>query len=235
MMQRALILGVLGILSVFARPAPAHAGSSGDNVLPPIGHTFFCMRYPGDCVRTVGRTVPDALPELPILQAVNEIVNSSVVPTTGQTLLVNPHWSIDPVVGDCNDYAVTKRHRLLEDGWPASALLLAEVKLVATGEHHLILIVRGKTADWVLDNLMAGVVKLPETHGEYTLYRVESTEDPKFWTRSLARESFAQDVDVQSTVEPKTARHLNRRAATHLREENPSRRKVTSQVSEPAH
>lgn len=182
-MQRALVLGVLGILSVLAQPANA-----GDNVLPPIGHTFFCMRYPADCVRTVGRIIPDVVPERPELETVNEAVNSAIVPTTGESPLVNPHWSIDPVVGDCNDYAVTKRHRLLEEGWPASSLLLAEVRLVATGEHHLILIVRGKTADWVLDNRLASVVKLPETRKEYSLYRIESTEDPKFWTRSLAHE-----------------------------------------------
>jgi predicted transglutaminase-like cysteine proteinase len=185
-MQRALTLGVLGILSVLARPADA--GSSGDNVLPPVGHTFFCMRYPADCARTVGRIVPHSLPELPLLEAVNEVVNSAIVPTTLASPLVNPNWSIDPIVGDCNDYAVTKRHRLLEAGWPASALLLAEVRLVATGEHHLILIVRGKTADWVLDNRLGGVMKLPQTRREYILYRVESTEDPKFWTRSLAHQ-----------------------------------------------
>jgi predicted transglutaminase-like cysteine proteinase len=190
MMRHALILGVLAILSLIARPA--HAGSSGDNVLPPMSHTFFCMRYPGDCVRTLGRTVPGMLPELPLLEAINEMVNSAIVPTTGKTPLVNPHWSIDPVVGDCNDYAVSKRHRLLEAGWPSSALLLAEVRLVATGEHHLILIVRGKAADWVLDNRLSSVVRLSAIRNQYILYRVESTDDPKFWTRSLARASEAR-------------------------------------------
>jgi predicted transglutaminase-like cysteine proteinase len=183
-MQRASILGVLGILSVLARPA--HAGSPGDNVLPPIGHTFFCMRYPDDCARTVGTMIPDPLHERPSLEAINEMVNTAIAPTTGKTPLVNSNWSIDPVVGDCNDYAVTKRHHLLADGWSSSSLLLAEVRLVATGEHHLILIVRGKTADWVLDNRLATVVKLSATRNEYVLYRVESTEDPRFWTKSLA-------------------------------------------------
>lgn len=189
-MRRALILGVLAISSFIARPA--HAGSSGDNVLPPMGHTFFCMRYPGDCVRTLGRTTPDIPAELPKLETINEMVNSAITPTNGKTQLVNPHWSIDPVVGDCNDYAVTKRHRLLEAGWPSSSLLLAEVSLVATGEHHLILIVRGKAADWVLDNRLPSVVKLSAVRNQYILYRVESTEDPKFWTKSLARDSHAQ-------------------------------------------
>lgn len=163
-----------------------------------MGHTFFCMRYPGDCVRTGGRTIPDTLRELSQLKAINETVNSAIMPTTGKTPLVNRHWSIDPVVGDCNDYAVTKRHRLLEVGWPSSALLLAEVKLVRTGEHHLVLIVRSRTADWVLDNLRSGVERLSTTRTEYILYRVESAENPKFWTKSLAHELQAQHADARS-------------------------------------
>jgi predicted transglutaminase-like cysteine proteinase len=101
--------------------------------------------------------------------------------------LVNERWLIEPVIGDCNDYAVTKRHKLLEAGWPASSLLLAEVTLITTGEHHLVLIVRGKTADWVLDNRLSAVVRLAETRTQYILDRVESTVDPRFWTRSLVR------------------------------------------------
>jgi predicted transglutaminase-like cysteine proteinase len=188
-MQCALLLGVLGILSVLARPADAgsDAGVPGDNVLPPIGHTFFCMRYPDDCAPTTGRTLPNVAAELPLLKSINEAVNSTIVPTTDEAPLVNQRWLIEPVIGDCNDYAVTKRHRLLEAGWPASSLLLAEVTLITTGEHHLILIVRGRTSDWVLDNLLSTVVRLAETRNQYILDRVESTEDPRFWTRSLGR------------------------------------------------
>ena len=53
---------------------------------------------------------------------------------------------------DCNDYAVTKRHKLLALGWPSSSLLLAKV-VVPSGEHHLILVVRTSEEDLVLDNL----------------------------------------------------------------------------------
>ena len=188
-MQRALLLGVLGILSVLARPADAgsDAGVPGDNVLPPIGHTFFCMRYPDDCALTTGRTIPNDPAELPLLESINETVNSTIVPNTDKASLVNERWLIEPVIGDCNDYAVTKRHKLLEAGWPASSLLLAEVTLITTGEHHLVLIVRGKTADWVLDNRLSAVVRLAETRTQYILDRVESTVDPRFWTRSLVR------------------------------------------------
>jgi predicted transglutaminase-like cysteine proteinase len=59
---------------------------------------------------------------------------------------------IAPASGDCEDYAVTKRAELLDRGWPARALLLSEVT-TASGEHHMVLVVRTKSGDLVLDNL----------------------------------------------------------------------------------
>jgi hypothetical protein len=88
--------------------------------------------------------------------------------------------------GNCNGYAVTKRHLLLEAGWPASALLLAEVVRVTTGEHHLILIVRGTNSDFVLDSLRPFIVGLAETRDDDLWVRAESVENPRFWTTSFA-------------------------------------------------
>jgi predicted transglutaminase-like cysteine proteinase len=45
-----------------------------------------------------------------------------------------------PSSGDCNDYAVTRRHDLIARGWPARSLLLAEV-ITSWGEHHLVVVV----------------------------------------------------------------------------------------------
>ena len=88
---------------------------------------------------------------------------------------------------------------------------LAEVQLIATGEHHLILIVRGRTADWVLDNRRPTVMQLSATRNEYILYRVESTEDPKFWTKSLAHELQAQHADAQSAYARSGSRSVERK------------------------
>jgi predicted transglutaminase-like cysteine proteinase len=37
-------------------------------------------------------------------------------------------WSIAPDIGDCNDYAVTKRHKLVARGLPSNALRLSVVR-----------------------------------------------------------------------------------------------------------
>lgn len=88
-------------------------------------------------------------------------------------------WLVAPRYGDCNDYAVTKRHELLAHGWPSHSLLLAEVE-VAWGEHHLVLVVRTREDDLVLDNLKSDV--RPVSQITYRWVRAQQMENPKFWS-----------------------------------------------------
>ncbi len=91
-------------------------------------------------------------------------------------------WLIAPQAGDCKDYAITKRHELLERGWPSRALLLSEV-IVPDGEHHLVLVVRTKDGDLVLDNLNASIRPATMTFRQYQWVRMEMPQNPKFWAR----------------------------------------------------
>jgi predicted transglutaminase-like cysteine proteinase len=56
--------------------------------------------------------------------------------------------------GDCEDYALEKRERLLALGWPPHAVSLA-VARVPAGTLHTVLIARTDRGDFVLDNLHA--------------------------------------------------------------------------------
>ena len=47
---------------------------------------------------------------------------------------------------------MTKRQRLIESGWPSSALPIAIVR-TSRGEEHLVLVARTSLGDFVLDNL----------------------------------------------------------------------------------
>lgn len=53
--------------------------------------------------------------------------------------------------GDCEDYALTKLHRLLALGWPISMMRLA-CCYCETGEYHAVLLVDFDGQTWVLDN-----------------------------------------------------------------------------------
>ena len=157
--------------------------------LAPMAHVMFCMRYRADCLaqgndfrkRNVAMTV-DRLNEL---NSVNRSVNRDIVPQPNLGGLATEQWLVSPAAGDCNDYAVTKRHELLERGWPSRALLLSEV-VVPDGEHHLVLVVRmtdrdsAQTSDLVLDNLSANLRPVGLT--PYKWVRVESPSNPKYWS-----------------------------------------------------
>jgi len=107
-------------------------------------------------------------------------------------------WLISPDAGDCNDYAVTKRHELLARGWPARLLILAEV-VVPSGEHHLVLVVRTNAGDLLLDNLNANI--RPLSAARYGWVRAQSPENPKFWSTIGVSRSIASVA-----AEPRPAR-----------------------------
>jgi predicted transglutaminase-like cysteine proteinase len=156
----------------------------GSPVLPPIGHSRFCLTYPDDCqVHSIDfrhRNIELTMARWNELNAVNREVNRSIEPYVEIESATVEQWRISPALGDCKDYAVTKRHELLKRGWPSRALLLSEV-IVPTGEHHLILVVRTKAADLVLDNLNANIRPAPKTYAQYQWVRMESPQNPMFW------------------------------------------------------
>ncbi|MDH2357445.1 transglutaminase-like cysteine peptidase [Bradyrhizobium sp. SSUT112] len=98
---------------------------------------------------------------------------------TEAAIVVDPSAPPNPDRGDCNDYAVTKRHELLHRGLPSSALLLSEV-VTRWGKHHLILVVRTPSGDLVLDNLTP-VIK-PWAHVPYRWVRIQMPSQLRLWT-----------------------------------------------------
>lgn len=153
----------------------------GRPTLPPLTYTMFCLRYEAECrprrgfrggpVRLTGERRADLL-------EVNRMVNLAIVPVPNDLRLAGEAWSINPDRGDCNDYAVSKRHELLRRGWPARALLLSEV-IVSSGEHHLVLLVRTRSGDLVLDNL-ASEIKL-WSRAPYRWVRVQMPNSNQLW------------------------------------------------------
>jgi predicted transglutaminase-like cysteine proteinase len=96
--------------------------------------------------------------QLKLINTVNRDVNRDVRAATDFDLYgLLEYWSLPRVIdgkmyGDCEDYALEKRRRLLNMGVPAEALSMA-VAVTARGERHAVLVVTFETGDWVLDNL----------------------------------------------------------------------------------
>jgi predicted transglutaminase-like cysteine proteinase len=186
------LVGILAAADLPAFPMPAAAAELtlpapfADSLLPPIGHSRFCLRYPDDCeVRGIDfrrRNIVLTLARQIELNSVNRQVNREIVPKLTAGNGATEEWLISPPAGDCKDYAITKRHELLARGWPSRALLLSEV-VIPSGEHHVVLIVRVKDVDLVLDNLETDIWSVAMTHGQYQWVRIETPQNPKFWTR----------------------------------------------------
>jgi predicted transglutaminase-like cysteine proteinase len=151
-------------------------------VLAPMAHARFCIQYPEDCQVRRMAFRPHRMAPTPKLWAelitVNTEVNRHIIPERNERGLAGEEWLVAPARGDCNDYAVTKRHELLARAWPSRALLLAEV-VISSGEHHLVLVVRTSEGDFLADNLNANI--RPWLMARYQWVRVQSPRNPQSW------------------------------------------------------
>ena len=129
--------------------------------LAPMAFTMFCLKYENECkprrMAFRGSRLKLTEERLAQLQEVNRDVNDGIRPEPNLEGLRGEKWLLHPASGDCNDYAVTKRHDLIAKGWPARSVLLSEV-VTTWGEHHLVVVVRTHSGDLVLDNLTTALI-----------------------------------------------------------------------------
>jgi predicted transglutaminase-like cysteine proteinase len=161
------------------RPAAALIETSPS--LAPFQHVRFCLRYPADCRSNPAEDERIQLTDdnSQLLDRVNHEVNAAIGPGSksyGKNL--REGWTIAPLRGDCNDYAVTKRHELLRSGLPAKALRLAVVVTKSEGG-HLVLLVATTKGNLVLDNLTDEIVPWQTT--DYQWLKIQSARDAKAW------------------------------------------------------
>jgi predicted transglutaminase-like cysteine proteinase len=163
--------------------------------LAPFQHVRFCLRYPSDCKSspTENEHIDLNAETFELLKRVNHDVNASIAPVLksyGSDL--QDGWTIAPVTGDCNDYAVTKRHELLASGLPAKALRLSVVK-TSSGIGHLVLVVTTTKGDIVLDNLTEAI--RPWQNTDYHWLKIQSANDAGFWYEVKAPDTSVSQAD----------------------------------------
>jgi predicted transglutaminase-like cysteine proteinase len=143
--------------------------------LAPFQHVRFCLRYPQDCQSSAKKAEPITPQMMGLLQSVNDNVNRAINPSSED---YNGGWTIAPNIGDCNDYAVTKRHELLMRGLPPGVLRLSVTK-TPTGIGHLLLVVTTTRGNMVMDNLTNEI--RPWEFTGYRLLKIQSAADPQLW------------------------------------------------------
>lgn len=159
---------------------PARGAETGSPALAPLAFVKFCQTYPGQCRRGPGAAPPPIAWSAPVearLEHVNDAVNAQITPRA-KSPQEGLTWRIAPTAGDCNDYAVTKRQRLMAAGYAPGNLLLAAVT-TAWGEAHLVLLVRTDRGEMVLDNLSRDV--RPWSRTGYRLISRQAAGESQRW------------------------------------------------------
>lgn len=125
--------------------------------------------------------------QLKLLNQVNQSVNREVKKASDLDLYGMPeYWSLPRAVdgkmyGDCEDYALEKRRRLVAAGVPESALSLA-VAVTARGESHAVLMISLKSGDMVLDNLTPWATPWEDLNYRWVQRQVPGTA---LWTTAV--------------------------------------------------
>src|SRR6202047_3219732 len=174
---------------------PSSPIADGSPTLAPFQHVRFCLHYPSDCKSnpTENERIDLNAETSDLLKGVNRRVNMSISPTLkSYGPEVQDGWTIAPVEGDCNDYAVTKRHELLESGLPAKALRLSVVK-TSSGIGHLVLVVVTTKGDIVMDNLTEAI--RPWQNTDYHWLKIQSANDARYWYEVKAPDTSVSQAD----------------------------------------
>jgi predicted transglutaminase-like cysteine proteinase len=146
----------------------------------PSAFLQFCGAQPQECVADPKPRVMAEPAHLLELDQVNREVNHAIVPLSDlKHYGVTDYWTL-PMdgKGDCEDYALLKRHNLIKLGWPASALLMTVVR-DQKQEGHAVLTARTTEGDFVLDNKSDSIRLWNETH--YRFVMRQSFVDPLTW------------------------------------------------------
>lgn len=175
----------IAALAVVWAAGSAHAGAAfmqtNGPASQPVGHYELCQRMPGECSE-------ETLDEAPIelsrtlwtdLIDVNNAVNVEIVPRTDMEIWgVEERWSYPDTVGDCEDFVLEKRRRLIDAGVPPGDLLITVVRQ-PNGAGHAVLTVHTSLGDFILDNLEPRVLAWDKT--EYRYLKRQSSRNSGRW------------------------------------------------------
>lgn len=177
---------IMALTLLAASLGAANAGGShmhtGGRTTQPVGHYEFCQGLPQECRQKTPKKDPVELTRKlwATIVAVNNDVNASVMPRTDMEIWGREEvWSY-PVngLGDCEDYVLEKRRRLMQAGVPAGNLLIT-VARQPNGEGHAVLTVHTGMGDFILDNLEGKVLLWSDT--EYTYLKRQSAQHSGVW------------------------------------------------------
>ncbi|ATN34205.1 hypothetical protein ACO34A_10375 [Rhizobium sp. ACO-34A] len=180
------VAGALTLTSTLNAPAWAAGRSASPRAafleekaitLAPYAFVRFCVQTPQECALKQGAKEVGLSTDVAIdIASINRSVNHGIAPRNDRR--GRDVWSLSPRYGDCDDYAVTKRRKLMEAGLPARSIRLA-IGRTPDGQGHAVFIVRTRTSDLVLDNRSDAIKRVNEV--DLVWIKMESADNPKWW------------------------------------------------------
>lgn len=172
-------------MSVCGLAESAYAKSTfmkiGGRTTQPIGHYELCQRDPNECRQRTRSNRPMKLTRKiwAAMVNINNTVNVMVEPKTDMEMWGREEiWSYPKRQGDCEDYVLEKRLRLMQAGVPAGSLLITVVRQ-PNGDGHAVLTVRTDRGDFILDNMRQKIRHWTET--DYRYLKRQSSRNSGRW------------------------------------------------------
>lgn len=138
---------VLAAIVWIGTELPSSAGSS-----VPMGYNLYCLRHIDECPSR-GPHIVRLTPALrALIVRVQYQVNSEIIPRREDVDV----WQADVRYGDCDDFVMTKRRRLIKAGIPPTAMGISVFKV--HGVNHVTLLVHTTGGIFELDNLRRDVL-----------------------------------------------------------------------------
>ena len=175
------IMAVLTILPI-STPAAASTLQGQHSASPPAAFHDFCRRFPAECrpANSHMNAMPMTSRNWQTLQAVNRQVNAEIREVSDRVNHGREDFWTLPMngAGDCEDIALLKRHRLIQQGWPSSVLLMTVVR-DRRGRGHAVLAAQTDRGTLILDNRTNAIRHWSDTG--YTFYLIQSSRSPRQW------------------------------------------------------
>jgi predicted transglutaminase-like cysteine proteinase len=137
---------------------------------PIMGWVRLCAQRPEECAVDVSEPTTISLTPRAwqTLNRVNREVNAAIRAKTDKDHLgIEDRWDFaEDGYGDCEDYQLVKRKRLVESGFPRRALRMTVV-IDEDGAGHAVMMVRTDRGDFILDNKRNAVLPWHQTGYTY--------------------------------------------------------------------
>ena len=174
---------------IIALMAFAYFATTVSAYCAPTWHQAFdemCLRLSAECA-PYNDSDPSFVKMTPKLMtqlvAVNIVVNHAITYTSDQEHNGQLDYWDYPAdgKGDCEDYALEKRRRLVEMGWPRRAMRMAIVSLKDIDMLHAVMLINTNKGILVLDMNVNDIRDVSKIYLLDHIVAIQSANDPRHW------------------------------------------------------